>query len=134
MCNYLKYQLTNIRILGLSVKLYFLNILNISSPSAYAINANNNIIPTICAYSINLSLGFLPVTISTNVNNACPPSSAGIGNTFIKASRMLNIAVNVQKLCQSHTGGNTFVMLITLPSESSGFTSLEVNNSFRFRI
>jgi len=112
----------------------YLNILKISNPSAYAIRLNNSTIPTICAYSMNLSLGLRPLIISTSVNNACPPSRAGIGNTFINASRMLKIAVNDQKLSQSHSLGKTLAILTTLPRLSWTFTSFEVNNNFRLRI
>src|SRR5580658_7057867 len=90
------------------------NMRNISNPIAYAISPNNNTIPTICEYSMNLSLGFRPLIISYKVNNACPPSSAGIGNTFINASRILKIAVNDQKLSQSHSAGKTLAMPNTL--------------------
>ena len=53
--------------------------------------------PTIWAYSINLSLGFLPLTISYNKNITCPPSKAGIGNRFIKAKMIEIKAVLAQK-------------------------------------
>ena len=112
----------------------YLKNLNISNPIAYAIRLNNNTIPTICEYSMNLSLGFRPLIISYSVNNACPPSRAGIGNTFINASRILKIAVNDQKLSQSHSEGKTLAMLTTLPKLSCIFTSFEVNNNSRLRI
>ena len=59
---------------------------NQSFPFAKSIKASSKTMPTICAYSKNLSLGFLPVIISTSVNTTCPPSNAGIGNKFINAS------------------------------------------------
>ena len=40
-----------------------------SNPNAYAINPNNRIIPTICAYSMNLSEGLRPLIISYKVNS-----------------------------------------------------------------
>jgi hypothetical protein len=83
---------------------------------------------------MNLSLGFRPLIISYSVNNACPPSRAGIGNTFINARRILKIAVNDQKLSQSHSEGKTLAMLTTLPKLSCIFTSFDVNNNFRLRI
>src|SRR5580658_550719 len=110
------------------------NMRNISNPMAYAISPNNNTIPTICEYSMNLSLGFRPLIISYNVNNACPPSNAGIGSTFINASRILKIAVSVQKLSQSHTDGKTLAILTTLPRLSCIFTSFDVNSNLRLWI
>ena len=82
----------------------------------------NKTIPTICAYSMNLSLGLRPVIISTNVNRACPPSSAGMGNIFMKARIIEKIPVNVQNLSQSQILGNVLPMLITLPKLSLGLT------------
>jgi len=48
----------------------YLNILNISSPNAYAIRPSNNTMPAICAYSITFSFGFRRVMISMIVNIA----------------------------------------------------------------
>jgi hypothetical protein len=47
---------------------YFLISLRISFPFAKIRSANRITIPVICAYSRNLSLGFLPVTTSYNKN------------------------------------------------------------------
>ena len=103
----------------------YLKNLKISNPIAYAIRPNNNTIPTICEYSTNLSLGLRPLIISISVNKAWPPSRAGIGSTFIKASRILKIAVKDQKLSQSHSEGNTLAMVPqTLPRLSCTLTSL----------
>ena len=43
-------------------------------------------IPTICAYSRNFSLGLRRVIISYRVKSTCPPSNAGMGSRFMKAS------------------------------------------------
>ena len=51
----------------------YLNNRKISNPSAYAIRLNNNTIPTICEYSMNLSLGFRPLIISYQRKQRMPP-------------------------------------------------------------
>src|SRR5688500_9590382 len=89
-----------------------------SSPSAYAITPSNSTIPTIWAYSINLSPGLRPVIISYKVNNTCPPSKAGIGNIFIKASTILNSAVIDQKRSQSQQAPNMAPILKNQPSDT----------------
>ena len=68
------------------------------------------------AYSINLSLGFLPLNISYKTNITCPPSSAGIGRRFIKARIIERSAVDSQNLCQSHDAGKIFPMVPKPPS------------------
>ena len=65
---------------------YQLNSLKISFPFAKSSRVINRIKPTTCAYSKNLSPGFLPVIIFQSVNTTCPPSRAVIGNKFINPS------------------------------------------------
>ena len=91
-------------------------------------------IPAIWAYSMNLSLGLRPVIISYNVNSTCPPSRAGIGKMFMKASTMLKRAVIPQKRSQSQEAENMFPMLRKLPRESLALTSLDVKSSLKFWI
>src|SRR6266511_5830089 len=74
---------------------------NQSLPLAYNINASNKTIPTIWAYSKNLSLGLRRVIISYKVNITCPPSRAGIGRRFINARTIERKAVMVQNASQS---------------------------------
>ena len=89
---------------------------NQSFPFAYNIRPSKRTIPTTCAYSKNLSLGFLPVIISIRVNNAWPPSNAGMGNKFIKANMIDNNAVILQKCSQSQLGAiNAFAIPLNPP-------------------
>ena len=74
------------------------------------------IMPAICAYSRNLSLGFLLVTISTSVNNTWPPSSAGIGRRFMKARAMDRKPVKDQNASQFQVGLNALAILINPPT------------------
>ena len=66
--------------------------------------------PTVCAYSINLSLGLRPEIISYNKNITCPPSKAGIGNKLSTPNIIDKKAVILQNVCQSQKSGNTFSM------------------------
>lgn len=88
-----------------------------SFPKARIIRANNRSIPTVWAYSRNLSLGFLPVMISYNVNSKCPPSKAGIGRIFSTANITDKKAVRFQKICQFHELGNMEPIVIKLPTD-----------------
>ena len=85
---------------------YLINHLYTSLPLANNNKAINNRNPVIWAYSKNLSLGFLPVTISYNKNITWPPSKAGMGKMFIKAKIMESRAVVLQKAAQFQVSGN----------------------------
>jgi hypothetical protein len=78
---------------------------------------NNNTIPVTCAYSINLSPGFLPVIISYIRNNTCPPSNAGIGRMFIIAKIIDRNAVRFQNACQSQVPGKILPIVINPPRD-----------------
>ena len=67
--------------------------------------------PMICPVSKAFSLGFRPEIISYNRNITWPPSSAGMGNTFKKASHTENMAIKLQKKVQSQVSG----MISTIP-------------------
>ena len=71
--------------------------------------------------SMNLSLGFLPETISYIRNITCPPSKAGIGNTFIKAKIIEISAVDSQKPFQSHFAGKILPIVPKPPSCDAPF-------------
>src|SRR5688572_92718 len=89
---------------------------NQSFPLAYNISNNSKTMPATCAYSMNFSLGFLPLTISYKVNMTCPPSNAGIGRRFIKASMMDKNAVIFQNASQLHSVGKTEPMALKPPT------------------
>ena len=74
-------------------------------------------IPTICARSINLSLGLRPVITSISRKSTCPPSSAGIGRIFIKARMSESIAVIFQKRYQFQAGGNILPIVPNIPTD-----------------
>ena len=74
---------------------------------AYAISSRRKLMPIFSAISMNFSLGFLRVITSATRKSACPPSRAGMGRTFIKASMSDINAVSSQKRCQSHVVGKS---------------------------
>ena len=63
--------------------IFYVKSLKRSFPFAKSNSAINSKKPVICAYSKNLSPGFLPVIISQRVNTTWPPSREGIGSKFI---------------------------------------------------
>ena len=83
----------------------YLKSLKISLPLAKSSNAISSINPVTCAYSKNLSPGFLPVIISHRVKTTCPPSSAGIGNKFINPNMIDKNAVIFQNVSALHSEG-----------------------------
>ena len=94
-----------------------LNNLKMSLPKARTIRPKRSIMPTIWAYSRNLSLGFLPVIISYKVNRRCPPSKAGIGRMLSTASITERNAVRFQKICQFQVLGNIEPIVMKLPTD-----------------
>src|SRR5690606_13987029 len=90
-------------------------------PLAYKSNAINIKKPTICAYSKNFSLGFLPVIISYSKNITCPPSNAGMGSIFIKAKIIDKKAVESQNPCQSQESGKSLAIVPNPPTSVAPF-------------
>ena len=86
-----------------------------SFPLAKSSSAISKKKPTICAYSKNLSPGFLPVIISHKVNTTCPPSKAGIGNKFINPNMIDKNAVMFQNVCQLNSEGKILPIEINPP-------------------
>ena len=81
---------------------HYLKSLKISLPLAKSSNAIRIMKPVTCAYSKNLSPGFLPVIISHKVKTTCPPSRAGIGIEVPGPPN--NIWVRQTLLCMSNVG------------------------------
>ena len=77
---------------------------------------NISVMPTTWARSMNFSLGGRRRMISAMRNNTWPPSKAGIGRMFMKASIRLRKAVVSQKVSQSHVAGKMLPMVMKLPT------------------
>ena len=91
--------------------------LAISLPKARNMSPKIRSMPMICIIYRNLSLGFLPVIISYNVNTIWPPSRAGIGSRFITPSMIESKARMLRKLYQSHAEGNICPIAMKLPTD-----------------
>ena len=103
--------------------LYVINYLNIaltiSIPLAYKTSPISRNIPAICAYSRNLSLGFLPEIASTSRKRTCPPSNPGMGRMFINAKITERKAVIIQNEYQFHFAGKRFPIVPKPPSDDA---------------
>ena len=68
---------------------------------------SNRTIPTVCAYSRNLSLGLRPVIISIHQKQYISTVEPWMGKKFIMSITDRNAVIN-QNACQSHVPGKSF--------------------------